>query len=262
MTQHTSPSAVMITAGFAALIGIVLRIYQVGFCMDADGLILVGNPILYLLLTFAVAVIVLLAVFCSKLRSTVGCESDLCAASGYLFADLAGAVCVFYGAMQRLIDGGNLYLCIVGMEAALLLGAAALLYGKKSKVVFWLLLLSCAYYAGQLIFDFKNWSTDPLVIDFCFRLLSQVCGMLALLHISAFPISYGRRRMTVFWSACTVVFTATLLPDLLIAKTITLGELMIPLGVAIWCGSHALRLLQSEQEETPPEESAEIAETE
>lgn len=249
MKQSYFPLGVVAATVFGALIGMVLRIYQIGNCMDANGLIRVGNPILYILLAVSVLFVALIALLCSKLNRSLGSENDLCATPVFLFADLVGAVCIFYGALQRLIDGGSLFLFIGGMEAALFFAAAALLYGKRSKVVVWLLLLCCLFFAGQLIYDFKHWSTDPQVIDFCFRLLAQVSGMLALLHLSSFLLSYGHKRITIFWSACTVMFTLMLLPDLIIAKSITIGEFMIPLGTAIWCGSHALRLLRAAVQE-------------
>lgn len=261
MKQSYFPLAVIAATVFGGLIGMVLRIYQIGNCMTADGLLRVGSPILYILLAVAAVFVALIGFLCSRLNRTLGGESDLAATPVYLFVDLVAAVCVFYGALQRLIDGGSLTLFIGGMEAALFLAAAALLYGKRSKVVIWLLILCCVFFAGQLIYDFKRWSTDPLVIDFCFRLLAQVSAMLAIMHLSAFLLSYGHKRIAIFWSACTVLFTLMQLPDLIIAKTLSLGEFMIPLGTAIWCASHAVRLLRPKvQEELPAEEEAETTE--
>lgn len=257
MKRSRLPLIVLLTAVLGMLAGAGLRVYQLTRCMTETGLIVPGSRILYGMLGFAVVGVILTAILCGRLNRVLGTERCFCAAQGYLFADLAAAVVVFYGSLQRLLDGGNLYIFAGGMAAAVLLAAAALCYGKQSRATFWLLLLPCVFLAVQLINDFKRWSTDPLVIDFCFRLLAQLCGMLAVFHLSGFPLNVGRKRLTVFWSVGTVVFTAMLLPDYFLAHSITLGELMPPLGIALWCAAHALRLLRpAVQNEQPPEEPA------
>ena len=244
MKQSKLPRLVMPAALLCGLVGAALRIYQFTACMEENGLVRVGSPILYLELGFTVLMLLLLGILCGGLNKTLGSEHNFYAGPGYLFFQLVGAVCVFYGAMQRLIGGEGTFLFICGMEAALCLAAAALLYGRQSKVVFWLLILSCLYFGGQLIFDFRRWSTDPLVIHFCFRLLAHVTGMLGVLHLASFPLSVGRKRLTIFWIVCAVAFTLMLIPDYLIGHTLTLGELMIPLGLTIWLASHGLCLLR------------------
>lgn len=237
----------------AMLVGVALRIFQLCRCMTDEGLIQVGNPILYIMLAFAVLALAALAVLCTKLPKQLGSDRCFRGGAGYLLFDLLGAVLVFHGSLLRIIQGDSPYLFVGGMLAAACLAVAALLGGRQSKALFWLYAVTCLFCAAMLIFDFKDWSTDPLVIDFCFRLLALVFGMLALLHLSGFALRYGRRRLAVFWASGAVVFTAMILPDLFLGKKLTLGSLLPTLGLTVFVASHALRILRA-KEEAPAED--------
>jgi hypothetical protein len=74
--------------------------------------------------------------------------------------------------------------------------------------------------------------------------------------LAGYDLKVGRRAVTVFWSLCTAVFTALLLPDALLrpAQT-TLSALLSWLGIGLFCFAGALQLLTGpepvEEEETP-----------
>ena len=255
MKRSAFPWLVLGSAALLALLGAGLRVYQQLRCMTEDGLIVPGSRILYGLLGFAVFTLAVTAFFCTRLNRVRGGEHCLVGSPVFLFLDLAACVLLFFSCLLRMMDGGAPLLCICGMAAALCLTAAALFYGKGVKAAFWLVLLPCAYLAAQLISDFKGWSSDPLVIDFCFRLLAQVCAMLALFHYAGFLLGYGQKRMSVFWSVCAFVFAATSLPDYFLKRGLSADHALLLGGLALLCASHALRLLRpSCQEETPSEE--------
>lgn len=278
MKRSPLPWILIVLAALGAIVGAGLRIYQLTHCMTSAGLIVPGSRILYGMLGFAAIGASVISILCSKLNGAPGNERAVTGSAGCLFVELAAAVAVFYGSLQCLLDltaaagsfaallrgagFASLLLPLGGMIAAGLLAATALLYGRGTKTTFWFLLLACVFYAAQLIADFKQWSTDPLVIDFCFRLLARVCGMLALFHISGFPLSAGRKRLTVFWSVGAFVFTGMMLPDLFLGSGISLGELLLQVGLTAWCAVHALLILRpSVQAEQPaPEDDAQIEE--
>lgn len=69
------------------------------------------------------------------------------------------------------------------------------------------------YLAALLISDYRSWSHNPLVADFCFPLLFLVCAMLASYHLAAFRVSRGKRRTTAFFVGCALLFAGPVLAD-------------------------------------------------
>lgn len=274
MKRSPLPWILMVLTVLGAIVGAGLRYYQLTHCMTATGLIVPGSRILYGMLGFAAIGVIVMAILCPRLNPLPGTERDVIGPAGYLFAELVATVAIFYGSLHGLLrliaEAGSFgallqsgitsaLLPIGGMLAAALLATAALLYGRGSKAAFWLVLAASVYFAAQLVSDFKQWSTDPLVIDFCFRLLARVCGMLALFHISGFPLSAGRKRLTVFWSIGAVVFTGMMIPDIFLGGSITLGELLLQLGLTVWCAAHAALILRpSVQAQQPAPEEEEL----
>ncbi len=252
MKQSKLTPVVVLTTLLFAFCGLGLRVYQFKNCMTEDGLIQEGNPILYLMLGLSLAFAVLLGLLCSRIDKSLSDARCLCGPAPFLFAELVGANIIFYGALLRLLNGESIPVFGCGMAAALCLAVASLLYDKRSRHVFWLLILPALFFGALLIVDFKHWSVDPKVIDFFFRQLALVGGMLAVLNVSAFPLRFGKKRMTVFWCGISVMFTIMSLPDFFLRRSVTLGELLIPLGLAVWSASHGLRLLGCQSKNERP----------
>ena len=91
-------------------------------------------------------------------------------------------------------------------------GAAAGQYkGKPASPV--LYLLPVVYYILQMIFNFKGWSTDPIILDYCFKLFSLIAVMLAVFHVAGFALDMGKRRISIFFCLAGVFFSAVSLAD-------------------------------------------------
>ena len=69
------------------------------------------------------------------------------------------------------------------------------------------------YLAALLISDYRGWSHDPLIADFCFPLLFLVGAMLASYHLAAFRVGRGKRRTTAFLVGCALLFAGPVLAD-------------------------------------------------
>ena len=82
-----------------------------------------------------------------------------------------------------------------------------------------------AWLVARIIGDFKSWSTDPAVLDYCFQLFGLLCAMLGLFHASGFSADRGKRRITLFWSMTGVFFCAISLADGGLTACLTYGGL-------------------------------------
>ena len=116
-------------------------------------------------------------------------------------------------------------LCFVAM-------AATWNKGKKPGAAPWLLPL--VYYIVQMIFSFKSWSTDPIVLDYCFKLFSLLCVMLGALDAAGFVFDAGSRRRTIFFCLCGVFFSCVTLADGGISHMMRTGGSALFLLATLW----------------------------
>lgn len=126
------------------------------------------------------------------------------------------------------------FTAILGIASGLcFVGAAAGQYkGKKAAPA--LYLLPVVYYILQMIFNFKSWSTDPIILDYCFKLFSLIAVMLAVFHVSGFVFESGKRRVTIFLCLAGVFFSAVALADGGAAHVLQTGGSLLWLLAGSW----------------------------
>lgn len=95
-------------------------------------------------------------------------------------------------------------LCFVSM-------AANWYKGTAPSAVAWM--LPTVYYILRLIFRFKDWSADPIILDYCFGLLALVFCLMAAFHIGGFCVAEGKRRSAIFFCLGGVFLSAVTLAD-------------------------------------------------
>ncbi len=248
MKRNYLPVLALLSAVFGAIALAGLRYYQLVFCMDENGLLARDSIIAWIFLAVIVILIVALVLTIVRLDKSAGVEQDchrcifwhLCSA-----AAAAGlmAGCGYYALKISVSDTLKLVLFSVGVVcgALLIISDALRIMGKSSN--FMLLLLPCLFLAGKLVFDFKQWSYDPIVIDFCFKLLASVTAMIACFNLAGFPIGIGKKRATVFFCLLAFAFSAMLIPDCLVGRDCSIKELVIYLSMGLWCLINGLMLL-------------------
>ena len=74
-------------------------------------------------------------------------------------------------------------------------------------------LLPVLYILVQLIISFKGWSTDPIILDYCFRLFGLIFALMAFLRGAGFCLDQGKPARTLFWSLGAVFFCASAMMD-------------------------------------------------
>ena len=196
--------------GAAALF--VLRRLQLANSYDNSGLILRGDKTslaLYLVCALAAALILILCLRQkpgiqspagkSRLRGVLVIIAGLALLASYLPPSLEGGlrlavpVLAFCTACALVVEG----LYHMNDTVGSLLGGCIL----------------PLYLAALLISDYRSWSHNPLVADFCFPLLFIVSAMLAAYHLAAFRTGRGKRRTTAFLVGCALLFAGPVLAD-------------------------------------------------
>ena len=72
--------------------------------------------------------------------------------------------------------------------------------------------LICVFLMLRLICQYRHWSSDPQLQDYCFQILAIVCLMLASYHRATFNANFGKRRPYAFFNLAAVYFCCLALP--------------------------------------------------
>ncbi len=223
------------TAIVGGLGGFALRKLQLAHSFDAMGLIARGDGISTGLYALCVLAALVACFLCAhepqrEARSAEGRKSQrgiliLIAALGLIGSYLplplgAGAVTYIVPALALASA------CAMAVEGVLTLqGQTGSLLGGCVLPV---------YLGALLISDYRSWSYEPVVANFCFTLLFLVCTMLATYHLAAFRVGIGKRRLTLFYTTCALVFAGTVLANGDLHTIVRVASLCLYLAAAIW----------------------------
>lgn len=208
-----------------AIVCALLQKHLMRHCVDAAGLIVPGSPTLWLLALVTAAVFAAQAALCAGWKTTadlpkrhIGAGVLLMASAVLLAAQLLRGGFAAQGTLDRIIS-----LLQLGTILVLIFDGERLLTGRRGSPA-----ADCVpplWLALQLIGNYRVWSSDPIVLDYCFALLFAICAMLALQQMAACRIGKTRRGTACFWAFAAVfcalltltesMLTAALLPALL-----------------------------------------------
>lgn len=82
------------------------------------------------------------------------------------------------------------------------------------------------YLMFLLICQYRKWSSDPQLLDYCFQILATICLMLTAYYRAAFDNGSGDRGSYAFFALCTLFFCCLSL--------VNWGDILFYLGIAAW----------------------------
>lgn len=227
---------VIIGTILAAGAAYLLRLRQLGQMYDGEGLVIRGmgmGP-----LTWLCAAAVLGAAVCARLllpqKEYAAVDS---AAPGVLLCSLAGAAGMALGSVALALDLERSYdmlLAAGGLVTAICWAAAALDRDRGRRIPAALLLLPTLFFAVELVLEFRNWSKDPAILDYCFDLLALICIMCASFELGGFCFDQGRRRSAVFFCCCAAVFGAAAVAGGRLRELCMTGGAVLWLMSSLW----------------------------
>lgn len=103
-----------------------------------------------------------------------------------------------------------------------------------------LFMLPALFGALQLIVRFRDWSRDPLLMDYCFELLASICVMCATFHLGGFSLGRCRRRTCIFFCMSGVLFCAVAMAGRGILSVLS------SLGYGVWLLANLWLILDEE----------------
>lgn len=190
----TPPTLICLSLG-CGLLGMALRYLLYAQAADALGLLSShwASPALWVLTALILAVLLygtrtiqgpqnILDCFPTSIPAAVGCAA---AAVGFLitaFQETTSISFLLSIATALLLFGLGLC-CLLGIAPHALLGGG---------------LSAC--FAIRMVLQYRTWSADPQLMDYCFQLFACVGLMLASYHQGAFGIGLGSHKKLWFWS--------------------------------------------------------------
>ena len=245
MRNYLKRIPVLAATGVLAILGFMLRKHQLLHGFTEAGLPNgVGVPGLVILVILAVAAFVAVALTKEKRPGWEEnyTKSPLSFGLSLLSAGLLLAASgLIFVSQTPVAEDTNIIAtrltAVLGLLTALcyVVIAAGNYRGKAAKTGAYL--LPIIYYILQLIFNFKSWSTDPVILDYCFKLFSLISILLAVFHTGGFVFGSGKRRASIFFCLAGIFFAAPAVADG------GVGFVLQTLGSALWLLANAWQLL-------------------
>lgn len=226
------------------LIGLLLRLWLFSSRAEETGLLANGHPAepLLWLLTAAVVAAVIFGTrrleeaakysfnFPPSLPGAVGC---LIAALSICIASLAEWL--------TYSDPLTVIASILGILSTVALVVVAYGRWKGQRQSILLNGVICLHFMFRLVSQYRHWSADPQLMDYCFPLLASVCLMLSVYHRAAFDVKQGNRRLHSIFHLCAVYFC--------FVSLIGKENVLFYLGTGIWMLTNLCNLTPRKQRE-------------
>ena len=277
MKQGTHKGLILLFVILCAVAAMVLRQVQIQTVFDADGLPVSGSPITWALAIVCILVPVVLLLllrstpprqqfYCSIFLTPLGMILTLLAA----FAVGIGSLIHFGEVMEIDSSISSVQLSVSGMVipfGGIITALCALMtvnrMANMRRPLLALYLLPFLFVIVELVLEFKNnWSSDPIILDYCFCLFALICVMYALYYVMGFCFDRGRRRHALFWCLTAFFFCAVSVMGN------SVDQIGIYAGLGLWMLSLAIPLLTDQvpdyvknpDEPEPPSEPVEPTE--
>ena len=196
-------------------LGLVLCSWLYGAGYDETGLLRRDHIAYYFLWVTVVTVPAVLFWQTRQLPGKMRCSSCFPASvpgAVGCWAAAAGLLMTAFTDLMFRPDGLTVVSGVLGLLCfpALLLAGWSRLKGRR--VSFVLHLAVCLHLTLRLLCQYRQWSGDPQLTDYCFRLLAGMSLMLFAYHRAAFDVNMGHYRAYVFTGLCALFFCCLSVP--------------------------------------------------
>lgn len=243
----------------AAFCGLGLRFWNLTSGTDAQGLPVPNDISVWML------------VICSGLFLVVFLVLSICAPAQRAGTEVlrygkALTVLSYGGAALLLFSAGHSFgsalktgadlfsplLLILGIVSGFCMLGVASLRGAGKKPAPPAELIPTVYLIIKLVFDFRNWSTDPMILDYFPSLFALIFVVLAYYYSAGFAFSQGKPRRTLFYAMAAIYFSMVSAADGIFSGD--WPAILEHVSFILWLLPVVWRLLTPVTAETPPEQ--------
>jgi hypothetical protein len=241
-----------------SLLGGAARLWNLKTAIDSEGLFVAGHPSTYVLVALSLISVLLLGILSIRSPGRSGealvlySRSPVSSVAAFLL--LLGVILEF---VEALVSGPGLsapILCLLGIVSGICLLVVAA--GRKRGRCFHpcLELLPVLYLLIKLILNFKSWSTDPIILDYCFLLFALIFSLLGFYHSAGFCFDQGKPRKALFYASAGIYFSLMAAVDGILDGSIATFAIYLSLLLWLWPIVSCLLLpREAPKVEQPPE---------
>lgn len=236
-----------VAAGLAAGF---LRKIQLVEAYDSQNLPIDGHPItLALVLTALISALILLCFTrTAKGRDLGSYEQYYVTRSNFYFvsAALSSAFLIassVLSIMETWVSSTGIFTLLMAWLSlfsglCILIHSFSCFHARKNASAGFLLLMPILYFCLRLIYTFRGWSADPIVMDYIFELMALITTAMALYGFAGFFFGEIRISTTVYFSLLSVLFSLITLFD-----SHSLAVMLTYAFSALFCLASAVHIL-------------------
>ena len=229
MKNIFSPKNLPLATLAAGIIGLLLRFWLLNSGTDEKGFLMPGH-IADILVWALTAIVVITVLLCTRrLQQAAKYQFNFPKSAIGTIGCVLGAVGIAITSVAELAsydDTLALICAVMGLVGAVSLGYLGYCRQRGEHPNILCHTFVCLFLMVRLINQYRHWSSDPQLQDYCFQLLATVCLMLAAYHRATFDANIGKRRPHAIYHLCAVYFCCLSLTDT--------GSMAFYLGTGIW----------------------------
>ena len=137
--------------------------------------------------------------------------------------------------MDSLIAGPDIaapIMCLLGLAGSLCCMATVYFRHCGKTAYPFTELVPVLYLIVKLVLNFKHWSIDPIIWDYCVILFALISTMLAFHRGAGFVFDLGKPRVTLFFAAVSVYFCACAMMEGIVDRTFS--TIVTYCGFLLW----------------------------
>lgn len=226
----------MLLTVFSAAAAYWLRLRQLRTIYDETGRIVAGAGWSFFTV-FTIAMVLLYAAYAWFLRPRKKSGALVGRTLSVLLGGCGAALLMVLGSGAMLLapeQGTDRILAVGGFVTAACWLWTALVRYRGGKPQVWLFLVPVLFFALRLVINFRFWSRDPAILDYCYALFAHISITCALLHMGSFCFDKGGRRVTVFFCLCGVFFGAASMAGARPRELCVMGGVVLWLLTNLW----------------------------
>lgn len=161
-----------------------------------------------------------------------------CGSGGFALGLIAGGL-LLIGSLaefvESLLTGPGIsapIICLLGLLGSICCMIAANFRRKGENPWPATEVLPILYLIVKLIFNFKDWSIDPIILDYCVILFALIFALLAFHRTAGFVFDQGKPRASLFYALCAVYFSAAAMMDGM--ADLSLATIITYCGFMLW----------------------------
>lgn len=210
----------LILLPLTALVGCGIRYWNLTAGVDTQGLPISHHPSAFVLAGWGILCFLLFSVLAATSQGRSGTHTVLFTHGALSVLSYFGAVLVLFAAVfdfaAALLSGPGMsapIMCLLGLFSGICLFVTAWMRSHGKTTYPPLELVPDLYLVVKLILNFKGWSTDPIILDYCIMLFALIFVVLGFYYSTGFLFDLGKPRLTLLFTLCACLFSAVAMVD-------------------------------------------------